>query len=99
MRRGTFARAPPWDIDSQGGFMRLIFAPVAALALLTACGGAEPTPQEEALPETGTDPEMTANSAAAGINASSATGDTGAETPGGPVSDQGSAQGDTVPTN
>lgn len=79
--------------------MRFLFAPVAAVALLSACGSGAPTPQEEALPETGTDPEMTANSAAAGINASSDTGATGAETPGGPVSDQGSGGGDTAPTN
>lgn len=76
--------------------MRSAIAPMAALALLTACGGG-PTEQEENLSTVGEHPEMTANSAA-GVggdmgNPSSTTGDSGAETPGGPVSDRGSGSG------
>lgn len=77
--------------------MRIALAPIAALALLSACGSREPTPQEEALPETASGPELTANSAAAGLgNASTATGAPGGRAPGGPVSDQGSAGGDSA---
>ena len=84
--------------------MRFAIAPVAAAAaLLCACSGPAPTPEEEALPETGDHPEVTANSAA-GVgadagNPSTATGvdrTRGGDTPGGPVSDQGSAGGDTA---
>jgi hypothetical protein len=82
--------------------MRFALAPLAALALLAGCGGG-PTAQEENLTQTGSHPEVTANSAAAagaGMgNASTEYGTSGAETPGGPVSDQGSAGGDTTSTN
>ena len=79
--------------------MRFALAPIAAAALLAGCSGAGPTPQEEALPETGQEPEVTANAAAAGVgNASTATGPADGEAPGGPVSDTGSAQGDTAPS-
>ena len=80
--------------------MRFAIAPIAAAALLCACSGPEPTPQEEALPETGSEPELTANSAA-GVggdmgNPSVATGTDrtrGGDTPGGPISDTGSGTG------
>ena len=82
--------------------MRFAFTPIAAAALLCACSGPAPTAQEEALPETGSDPEVTANSAA-GVggdmgNPSVATGTDstrGGDTPGGPISDQGGSGGDT----
>lgn len=77
--------------------MRHLMIPLAALALLTACGGAAPTPEEEALPDTGEAPEMTANSAAAGVNANGSA-DAQPQTPSGPVSDQGSGAGDTTST-
>lgn len=81
--------------------MRFAIAPFAALGLLAGCGGG-PTEQEENLTTTGSHPEMTANSAAGteagmGNPSSEYIGGT-AETPAGPVSDQGSAQGDTAPT-
>lgn len=76
--------------------MRFPIAPMAALALLAGCGGG-PTAEEENLSTVGNAPEMTANSATGPGgdtgNPSSTTGDTGAETPGGPVSDQGSGTG------
>lgn len=77
-------------------------APVAALGLLAACGGG-PTAEEEALPETGSHPEVTANSAA-GVGADmgnpstvTAAGETvTGDQPVGPVSDQGSGSGDAT---
>lgn len=76
--------------------MRAIMSTIAAASLLCACTGQGPTAEEEALPQTGSDPEVTANSAAAGMNASTA-GSGMDRAPGGPVSDQGSGQGDTAP--
>lgn len=80
--------------------MRRIFAPAAALLLLGACGGAQPTEQEEALPTRAEHPEITANSAAApntGMgNPNTATGDPARrDEPGGPAGLQG-GQGGTV---
>ena len=74
--------------------MRFALAPLAALGLLAGCGGG-PTEQEENLTQTGSHPEVTANSAAApntGMgNPSTASGDEPLrpEGPGGPVSDRG----------
>lgn len=80
--------------------MRFAIVPLGALAVLAACGSGAPTPEEEALPETGTHPEVTAGSAApAAGNASVAAGGRGGDTPGGPVADRASGTGGDTGTN
>lgn len=81
--------------------MRFAIAPLAALGLLAGCGGG-PTEQEQNLTTTtGSHPEVTANAAAGteagmGNPSSEYVGGGRGETPGGPVSDTGSGQGDTT---
>jgi hypothetical protein len=80
--------------------MRFAIVPLAALVLLAACGSGAPTIEEEALPETGAHPEVTAGSAApAAANASVVAGGRGGDTPGGPVADRASGTGGDTGTN
>ncbi|HXH53745.1 MAG TPA: hypothetical protein VNH53_10010 [Sphingomicrobium sp.] len=70
-----------------------LLIPAAAATLLVACGS-PPTQQEAELNATGSHPEVLADSAT--DQAAPGANQAGAQEPGGPVSDQGSAQGDTT---